>query len=104
MKHIETLSAEEIITKLQNLEKSQGWKVLKEIIELNDLESLREKLLTGEYKTIEERNRDKDKFEIFRNLFDYPENYVTLLSDQESDINADPYFTSQEEIAKAKKS
>ena len=52
---------------------SPGWKLFIEEIENSDVKRLTERLLKGEYETIEDRNRDKDKLEFFKTLEELPE-------------------------------
>jgi len=86
--------------KLRLLKKYDGWILLTEILNLNELIPLKEKLEEGEYETIEARNRDKDKLAQLKLLLNSPDFYITAL---EKDPNAapprlDPYPQTVEEV------
>lgn len=85
--------------KLRLLTKYDGWILLTEILQLNEVIPLKEKLEDGEYDTIEERNRDKDKLAQLKLILTSPEFYIAAL---DRDPNSappplDPYAQNIEE-------
>lgn len=88
--------------KLRLLSKYEGWRLLVEILIKNEAEPLAADLRTKEYKTIEERNRDKDKLDNLEKLLNAPMVYVEILAKAESTAPAtmDPYA---QDIVEARK-
>lgn len=88
--------------KLRLLSKYEGWKMLVEILIKNEVEPLADKLRSGEYKTIEDRNRDRDKLNNLETLLNAPMNYVGILSG-EIKIEQPPMDPYAQNIEEAKK-
>ncbi len=96
-------NAVELREKLTILNNSDNWKLVCELLEKNDIEYLKSLLLTKEYQTLEDRNRDKDRLKIYQSLINLPDYYLKILQQEETEIkNPDPYFDKVDEIKKSK--
>ena len=75
------MNKQEIVNDMNDLLNSRGWKTLSIFLE-KDMNGLKEILTTKEYRTLEERNRDKDKLENLRKLYSFPKHLI-----KENDIS-----------------
>lgn len=84
--------------KLRLLAKYEGWRMLVEILTLNEINPLADRLRNHEYSSIEERNREKDKLDNLEMLLNAPSLYIAALDKKEEPrINPDPYASDIEE-------
>jgi len=85
--------------KLRNLKGYVGWKLLAEILIKNEVEPLSDRLRNFDYKTIEERNRDKDKLDNLETLLNAPSFYIEALTTDpdKKEPTTDPYASTIEQ-------
>ena len=79
----EALTAEEIRKLMESLTQFPGWKVLTKILNRDEIEPLREKLLTGEFKSVEEIKAVQERLQLIENVVYCPEAQVMLLEPEE---------------------
>jgi len=99
--NIEKMTAKEIAKALKELKEFHGWRVLSALFN-KDKERAKENLLKGEYSTIQERNRDKDKHLILEKVVEAPDFYQKITELEGVKNENDPFFKTIEEIRKNK--
>ncbi len=80
-KKIEELSNEERQKGLENLVQHPSWKLYKYLIEEDEIKPLREKLLTGQFTSIEEVNAAQERLTLVENLVYAPDLEIISLKD-----------------------
>ena len=73
-------SDDDLISRLKLLKQYDGWRLLAEWIELNDIAKLKKDLEEKEYETIHDRNRDKDRLKVLRDVLNLPDDCIAKLS------------------------
>lgn len=83
-------SHEAIVQYVKMLQESEGWKIIKEVIETS-IVGMEEKLFNTEHMTLEDMNRLKDKRLVQTDLLHLPEKLVDLYSQEANTVNHDIY-------------
>lgn len=94
---IKDLSNEEMLQALEELKLTRGWHIIEAFME-NDIKAIEQSLILGEYDTIENRNRDKDRVEGLKKLRDFPDFHISILRSQKEAVEFDPYCKTRKEV------
>lgn len=100
---IEGLPNNEILKAINDLVQSQGWRILKEIIERNDLAKLKqdifEELSKGHEANFQKLIFMNARKDILEDTLKLPNDLIKTLTESRTEVpNHDPYFASREEI------